>query len=670
MDKRMRIKISIFFLLLFVFSTKIMASHLMGGNIGYEYMGLQSNGKYLYKVKLTTYIDCSPTSEIPYVEYPLKVGIYSNDLLNQNANKMIVDSLLLYVDDTIVYTPFLPAGCNIGANTCIIQARYSGYIELDPSVNGYFLYYERCCRNSSILNLQPDGSDAFLSYIPPTNIANSTPVFLYPPIPLLCATDTASIFNTAMDADGDSLVYEFSTPFNGFGSISDPNPNLPAPTLSWPVPTIDYVTGFTYNTPFSFFGFATINNQNGVATYSSMQEGTFVVCIAVKEYRSGVLIGTTYRDMQLLFNNCPINLSPHLVENLQKNYTITQGDTLCFQIKFLDQDNDSVSINATGDIFNPLIVDSPATFFISQLDSNKATGNFCWNIPCTIDTGIYQFTITSLDNGCPPAERNEFYSIHIIEPTVPTLMGTDTVCLGEDSVLFWMTPDNHFQYNWNITGGTIAQNNGDSILVSWNPVNTGNVLVDVYTVTGCYVGSDSMQVNSIPLPIADFSYDSLKTDCGGTYMQFTNNSQGADHYLWDFGTGYQSTYFEPDALFPFGNSYIVMLTAINTFGCSDVEMDTVSTDPLVGLVAIKPVNVFTPNDDGTNDVLDFSLPNQFLECAKVYVYDRWGLLMYESSNTDFSWNGKVGGKRVAVGIYYWIVDVNGLMFKGFLHVFE
>src|SRR5688572_9180328 len=125
----------------------------MGGNIGYEYLGLQPNGKYRYKITLVTYIDCGPGSEIPYAEYPIKVGIYGNNLMNPNADEPIMDSLLLYVDDTTVYTPFLPPGCIVVANTCILQARYSGIIDLNPSTQGYYIFYERCCRNSAIINL-------------------------------------------------------------------------------------------------------------------------------------------------------------------------------------------------------------------------------------------------------------------------------------------------------------------------------------------------------------------------------------------------------------------------------------------------------------------------------------------------------------------------------------
>jgi gliding motility-associated-like protein len=889
----------IFIFLVGCFPLTNFASHLMGGSLGYEYLGLQPSGKYRYKIKLTTYVDCSPSSEIPYAEYPLRIGVYSNDLMNPNADKPVIDSLELTVDDTIVYTPYLPPGCIVGANTCIIQARYSGYIDLDPSVNGYYLFYERCCRNTAILNLQSDASNAFLAFIPPTNVVNNSPDFLYPPIPFLCVNDTNVIFNTAADVDGDSLVYEFTTPLNGFGGVWDPHPNLPAPVISWPVFPVDYVTGFDEDEPFAYFGSATINSTNGISTYISSLQGTFVVGVVVKEYRNGILLTQTYRDLQLLFNICPNNYPPNLVDNLQTEYTVTQGDTLCFPISFQDPENDSVFIEADGDIFDPAVLDTPAVFFITDIDSNKMTGNFCWTVSCSLDTGVYEFIMKSSDNGCPPKEKYEFYTIRIVPPEAPELFGSDSACKGTDSVLYWMAIDDHYQYNWNVNGGTIVQNYGDSIVVNWGSLDSGEVQVDVFTATGCYISSDSLLVTLIDVPVlfampedtvcaldtlsltatgmvdyywypeselvnpvpgdaqaiidhsgwfyvaglpgelcppsdsvyitalelpdvlaitndssqcygdtihlfatgaevyhwepaasvvdpdsantdaliiqnemyvvmgvdsnqcknsdtvyvnvhqnpaiglaaigqicigdtatitasggvvytwspnsfmipdtgavvsvfpdvsttylleitdsngcksdttfdivvilppeASFTYDTTAINCEGTWIQFHNTSAGANGSHWIFGNGTTSDQMDPQAVYPFGGTYIVQLIASSLVQCSDTYIDTISTIDLASLAVINPVNVFTPNDDGLNDLLDFSLPDEFLECTHIYIYDRWGVLMFESSNGDMSWNGKFNHNKTPEGVYYWIIELNGIPFKGFVHVFE
>lgn len=873
----------------------------MGGHLGYEYHGLQPSGKYRYKVKLVTYIDCGPSSEIPYAEYPIKVGVYANNLAFPNADKSVVDSLLLYIEDTTVYTPYLPPGCVIGANTCIIQASYSGWIDLDPSSNGYYLFYERCCRNSAIinLNLMPDGSNGFLAYIPPTNVVNSSPDFLFPPIPFLCINDTTTIINTALDLDGDSLVYSFTTPYAGYGGVSNPLPNLPAPYLSWPVPEVTYVAGFNFTQPFSLYGNATVNTQNGIATYYSMLQGTFVVAVKVEEFRNGLLVSSTIRDLQLLFNNCPNNFAPELIDNLQRDYTIQQDDTLCFPISFKDPENDSVFIEVFGDIFDTAVVNPPGNFTIALIDTNKATGDFCWVPPCDLDTGIYEFYVKSFDNGCPPKEKYEFYSIHVISPDKPFLFGSDSACKQTDSVLYWMMVDDEYVYNWNVINGTVEMNLGDSAVISWGNSDSGWVFVDVYTITGCFIKRDSLEITLIDVPLLtampedtvcrmdtlllfasgvdpyywypesdvinpqqgnvdaiisqsgwyyvaglpgqlcppsdsvfintldlpdvyatfsdslicygdtislvgfgpenlhwfpenwitypdsaitqaipeysgsillmgidsnqcrnfdtlqismypaapielagdfqiclgdtaflsasggvnytwspatyvtplvgettlaiiqsdaqvnlqvidsngcitdtsfwiivgslpepSFTYDTVDINCIGSWIKFNNTSSGADLFYWSFYGLNSSVEINPIQVFPFGNSYVVELTAANMLGCEATYVDTIHTDSLNYLVGFNHVNVFTPDGNGTNDVLDFSLPSEFLECSKVYVFDRWGLPMFESDGVNFSWDGKLEGKMVPEGVYFWIVEINGVKVQGFVHVFN
>lgn len=877
----------------------LFASHIIGGSLGYEYMGLQANGKYRYKVLLTTYIDCSPTSEIPFAEDPLKVGVFANDINNPNADKVRIDSVTVTLVNSVTYLPTLPPDCPLAQSSCILEARYEGYVDLNASASGYYLFYERCCRNIGILNLQPEESAAYISYIPPTNVINSSPVFIDPPIPFICANDPTIMLNTATDNDGDSLVYQFSTAFNGYGDEFNTTPPLPQPFLLWPVPTVIFAPGYNVNQPFGAIGTATLNTNNGIAEYTVPIIGPYVVTIDVFEYRNGILIGSIRRDLQIIVIPCPNNYAPQLVDNLQRNYTVMQGDTLCFPISFEDPENDSVFIEAHGDIFDALVIDTPATFFITDIDSNRATGNFCWTIPCTLDTGTYEFFMKSYDNGCPPKDKYEFYTIRITPPIEPILFGADSACKGADSVLYWMVVDNHFTYDWNITNGTILHNYGDSIVISWGSLDSAEVFVDVYTAAGCYISSDSMMVTLIdvptlfampndtvcrndtlllwatgsvnyywypetelvipvegdadaiiqqsgwfyvaglpgelcppsdsvyilawelpqlnaatndtslcegdtihlfssgaevyywtpdilvfepdsantdalpiqsssfivmgidsnqcrsfdtvyvevgqqpliglaaisqlcdgdtatltasggmyynwtpnsfllpdtgatifafpnmdityylevidsngcksdtsfsisvePSPTASFSFDTVKVDCSGAWIQFNNTSTGAVDYHWSLGNGNTTTNLDPQTLFPFGNTYIVQLITTNAAQCTATYTDTISTDSLENLAIINPVNVFTPNDDGINDVLDFNLPDEFLECAQVYVYDRWGLLLFESTTSDVSWNGKVDGKKVTIGVYYWIVELNGLTYKGFGHVFE
>lgn len=64
-------------------------------------------------------------------------------------------------------------------------------------------------------------------------------------------------------------------------------------------------------------------------------------------------------------------------------------------------------------------------------------------------------------------------------------------------------------------------------------------------------------------------------------------------------------------------------------------------------------NVFTPNGDGYNDFLVFAYLEQF-PGSKLWVYNRWGNLLYNSSNYKNDWNGD----GATDGVYYFILEVN------------
>lgn len=76
-------------------------------------------------------------------------------------------------------------------------------------------------------------------------------------------------------------------------------------------------------------------------------------------------------------------------------------------------------------------------------------------------------------------------------------------------------------------------------------------------------------------------------------------------------------------------------------------------------------NVFTPNDDGFNDFYS-ALPYKFVKDVDFKVYDRWGLLMFETTNPDILWDGKntTTKKMCSDGTYFYICTVNEIRVDG------
>jgi len=94
--------------------------------------------------------------------------------------------------------------------------------------------------------------------------------------------------------------------------------------------------------------------------------------------------------------------------------------------------------------------------------------------------------------------------------------------------------------------------------------------------------------------------------------------------------------------------------------------------------AYRLPNVFTPDNDGINDIY-IPLENEFIEKVDMKIYNRYGVLIFETTDPNINWNGndKLTNRKVVPGIYYYVCDVyeprlSGLVpraITGFIHVF-
>ena len=140
-------------------------------------------------------------------------------------------------------------------------------------------------------------------------------------------------------------------------------------------------------------------------------------------------------------------------------------------------------------------------------------------------------------------------------------------------------------------------------------------------------------------------------------ITFTNKSTHADTYSWDFGDGNSSTLINPIHNYVSANFYDVTLIAVNQYGCRDtaVEKITVKSD-------IQFPNVFTPNLNGPNggsyNINDYSNDVFFPYTSGVTEYDlkifnRYGELIFQSSELKVGWDGYFNGKLCQQDAYVW-----------------
>ncbi len=73
---------------------------------------------------------------------------------------------------------------------------------------------------------------------------------------------------------------------------------------------------------------------------------------------------------------------------------------------------------------------------------------------------------------------------------------------------------------------------------------------------------------------------------------------------------------------------------------------------------------FSPNDDAKNEVFYIEGLENFPN-TKVWIYNRWGNLVFHSENYQNDWNGisqsglNIGGSQLPEGTYYYVVELGG-----------
>jgi len=612
MNKRVLLCIAaiIFFLSL---STVSHATHIMGGSINYTYLGLDSaTGNYRYQITIYLFRLCDSGSSLLPID--MNLGVYENDTTNPGGDKLLVlNTVIPLIIQQPVEPPNANDSCTFAPNVCVEEGIYQDIISVPPNNIGYYFISDRCCRNNNIVNLDNPGNagEAYFAFAPAPSIVNSSPTFAVDPVPFICNTDTVSVLNQAFDPDGDSLVYNFVVPYNGISTGGNPNPNPPV-VYPYPVPLVAYAPGYSLADPFGATGYISMNSTTGLAQYYSPNQGFYVIAVEISEYRNGVLIGISRRDIQIIVIPCPVNPAPVLSTGTsQTTFTIEEGDTLCFNTTFDDPNGDSIFIAHIGDIFN-IIITNPAATFIDSSGAGTATGQFCWITSCDQGSSIpYQFTVVATDNGCPAKVTNIVYTINVqntIKP--PFIIGPDTLCSSNSfGIIYSVNQAGDYTYFWTIDNGTIiGSNTGDSVLVNFNGTGTSVLSVSAVNHNGCLSDSTSQKVVISPNPSAVAGPDI--TFCSGDTATLGTTSTGGYTYLWTPGTGLSSTTISDPVVTlnntgstPITITYIVT-TTLGSCTNSDTVVVTVNPRPApaggpdVALCSGDTVTIGTPNVAG------------------------------------------------------------------------
>ena len=190
----------------------------------------------------------------------------------------------------------------------------------------------------------------------------------------------------------------------------------------------------------------------------------------------------------------------------------------------------------------------------------------------------------------------------------------------------------------------------DSTVTVSPTVNT-TYTVQITDANGCLATPLNTTITILPLPIVSISVSPSSLVFYPEKLCFSGNTPNISSWKWNFGDNSADTGSSVCHDFPKMGTYCVTLLETDNVGCIDSARKCVSE---VG--AIIP-NVFSPNDDGYNDVFLISMVKEGLTYYRCEIFDRWGLKIWELNLPMQGWEGyTISGAAVTVGTYYYVIS--------------
>ena len=202
--------------------------------------------------------------------------------------------------------------------------------------------------------------------------------------------------------------------------------------------------------------------------------------------------------------------------------------------------------------------------------------------------------------------------------------------------------------------------------INGRPVQTTNAFTNLasgtYTLTVqdafCGTTTQSVVVGTLVSPNVNAGPDLIMVDGYPVYLAGSSSTTNLATIAWTpSSTLVGANSFKPLAKPNTTTTYTLSVTASN--GCTSTDNAVVTVLPY----CIKPLDAFTPNKDGTNDLwLVTAFGGTCVGRVYVNVFNRYGNVVYKSDNYTNNWDGTYNGKPVPDGTYYYVIDyrlING-----------
>lgn len=301
-----------------------------------------------------------------------------------------------------------------------------------------------------------------------------------------------------------------------------------------------------------------------------------------------------------------------------------------------------------GDSITLLISDAYTNYQWNLL--NNPLPGATTNTLVVTEPGTYSVSLSA--NGCDVTLAPVLVTVNPLPVAVITF--TDTVlCSDEIQDLQSASVAANYQWFFNGTAVPVSQ----QILSVGEP---GTYQLIVTDALGCSAVSDLLTITATSLEPVTISYDSLSGYCLGDELLLSASPSIYSSYSW-FLNGDLLADDNVIAAVQSGNYNLVAGNADDCFTTASVELQFNECGSLYFPSA------FTPNGDGINDL--FRPLGTDVSRMELWVYNRYGQLIYYTDNKNIGWDGTFNMQPVAIGVYVFHFEAsdssgNPLTYKG------
>ena len=505
-----------------------------------------------------------------------------------------------------------------------------------------------------------------------TQVTDSAWVYLpdYVPMVLTMTPDTAipclgsAEISVGVTEGAGGYTYEWTLN----DQVQGTQPELEVPAAN---PAVYYVVAVTDACGWTVEDSVLVSQAPPVPLTITVTPDTAIACLGtadliVEATGGGGELSYTWRNGGGIVGTLPtLNVPAAELEIYQIEVSDQCGQLVSAEVEVTTGPTPPLVIEAQGDTV--LCANTPMVLQVLTVSGGGGAYSYAWSPPGTgtsdgptLEVNVADdsyFTVTVTDE-CGNSTDTLLLAMVEDHDPLQVIASNDTIVCPGEQVPLWVQ----------VSGGA-----GGNV-ITWPGIGTGETVqwtaghdavaavVQVTDVCGETI-SDTVQLEVYPAQ-AYISATELG-DSNWSFQARTDPEEG-NELEWDLGDG-TIIQDQTQVSHQYGDieAHWVYLYMVTEEGCTAV--DSVQTTPPSATIYFP--NAFSPNKDDINDT--FGGEGALLDRYELYVFDRWGGIIFQSSDMAVRWDGTMDGEEVMNGVYQYKYLVKGLKMplkQGFGHV--